>query len=387
MLLIFCCYPKFIVASTTYPLDIIITRQNDDAVSHSSCAISEIPSTYNNPSEGGSCRGPIKATRTGLSQKTTESCQDDVTGGCRDIFHDEGIYSERSSLLSLISSKVPVEDVTYSKELQELAEKDNDMRAQYYLGICYDEGNDGVIKRKIEKSETEAIKWWTRSANQGYHYAQWRLGTYYYKKKDYKTAVDLLRLAVRGEGGNNADTLYNLGLCLNKGYETLKLPNHKESIECFVKAARLKDKGAQEALEKLTQVPQNVFENLETCKELQLTSTAITDKNLMFLAYVLPYMRKLELINLSGNNIGDTLTKALITYVIPILPQMEKPITLDLSNNNIEDAAAVALENALSAKPVLTQLDLRLNHIGSTGRTAFLKLSEKFQILLDPATI
>ncbi|MBE9589341.1 tetratricopeptide repeat protein, partial [Moraxella sp. K1630] len=66
----------------------------------------------------------------------------------------------------------------------ELAQNSNNVKLQFYLAVAYD----------LEENYTQAIEWYTKSANQGYAEAQYNLGVMYYNghgiKQDYQKAFE-----------------------------------------------------------------------------------------------------------------------------------------------------------------------------------------------------
>ena len=65
--------------------------------------------------------------------------------------------------------------------------EEGDRRGQSLLGVCYYQG------KGVTRDYKEAVKWYTKSAEQGYWNAQCHLGNCYYEgegvTKDYKEAV------------------------------------------------------------------------------------------------------------------------------------------------------------------------------------------------------
>ena len=65
--------------------------------------------------------------------------------------------------------------------------EEGDRRGQLFLGVCYYQG------KGVTQDYKEAVKWYTKSAEQGDAGAQYRLGNCYYEgegvTKDYKEAV------------------------------------------------------------------------------------------------------------------------------------------------------------------------------------------------------
>ena len=89
-----------------------------------------------------------------------------------------------STILLLFSSALQALDFTSTKKLAE----QGDARAQYNLGVKYDNG-EGVIE-----DDKLAVEWYTKAAMQGYARAQYNLGVKYDNGegviKDDKVAVE-----------------------------------------------------------------------------------------------------------------------------------------------------------------------------------------------------
>ena len=92
------------------------------------------------------------------------------------------------------------------------AAEQGDAEAQFYLGLCYSNG-DGVAK-----DLKEAAKWWRKAAEQGEAAAQYNLGVCYSNgngvAKNYQEAVKWYRKAA--EQGM-AEAQCNLGFCYGEG--------------------------------------------------------------------------------------------------------------------------------------------------------------------------
>lgn len=96
-----------------------------------------------------------------------------------------------------IEGQAAYDDKNYPAALYELRKVSNDAKAQYLLAIMYQNG-DGV-----KQSDSEALKWYTKSAQQGYYKAQYNLA-YSYRfgegaKKDFNKAFKwFLKAAEQG---------------------------------------------------------------------------------------------------------------------------------------------------------------------------------------------
>jgi len=154
------------------------------------------------------------------------------------------------------------------------------LRAQFYLGTCYDFGNG------TKKNVSEAFNWYMTAAKRGKMEAQYNVGFFYKKgelvKRDYKKAVHWYTLAARqgdteaqrdlgycyfyGQGvkkdnskavywykkaADKADekAMYNLGLCYEFG-DGVKLSN-RWAKHYYSKASKLGHKNASDKLKRL----------------------------------------------------------------------------------------------------------------------------------------
>lgn len=106
-----------------------------------------------------------------------------------------------------------------------------DADAQNKLGVCYKLGLAG-----FPKDAEEAVRWYTKSANQGWDKAQLNLAYCYLNgqcvAQNSKTAVEWFTKAAEQE---NAIALFQLGWCYSKGDGICK--DLKKAVEYFRKAA------------------------------------------------------------------------------------------------------------------------------------------------------
>lgn len=114
-----------------------------------------------------------------------------------------------------------------AKALLQAAEQ-GDAKAQFQLGYCFFNGHS------VEKNEEEAVKWYTKAAEQGFPFAQYRL-----------YGITKIREAEKG----NADAQFELGDCYLYGDCVEK--NEAEAVKWFTKAAEQGQAEAQEMLSKL----------------------------------------------------------------------------------------------------------------------------------------
>lgn len=143
-----------------------------------------------------------------------------------------------------VSGFVQGEEVAYSPELVKKAEG-GDAEAQYYLAYWYEYQNE--IKNR---NYNEAVKWYTKSALQGYAKAQCNLGNCYLSgqgvTQDYKEAVNWY---TKGAEQENAGAQYMLGCCYFMGQGVTK--DQKEAVKWITKSAEQGNTVAKEELEKL----------------------------------------------------------------------------------------------------------------------------------------
>ena len=108
---------------------------------------------------------------------------------------------------------------------------------QYYLAIHYANGNG------VEQNYDEAVKWYRKAAEQGYCNAQNRLGVCYYNgdgiEQNYEEAVKWFQKSAE-QGNCNAQ--YNLGNCYYNGQGVEQ--NYEEAVKWLRKSANQGNKDA-----------------------------------------------------------------------------------------------------------------------------------------------
>ncbi|WP_455630207.1 tetratricopeptide repeat protein [Megamonas sp.] len=124
---------------------------------------------------------------------------------------------------------------------QKAVDNGNDTFAMRELGHMYETGQN-VIQNYVK-----AFEWYKRAADMGDTYAMYDVGRAYDMAKGvYKDPNQAIYWYERSANeGNNTSAMYNLG-CLYKKYE-----KYSEAIEWYKKAAKLGDKNASKALEKV----------------------------------------------------------------------------------------------------------------------------------------
>lgn len=130
------------------------------------------------------------------------------------------------------------EDYEQAVEYYRLAAEQGHARAQYNLGICYDNGHG------VKQDYNEAVKWYRKAAEQGHAEAQNGLGACYEDgqgvAQDYQEAVKWYRKAA--EQGN-AFAQYNLGCCYDNGHGVTQ--DYEEAVKWYRKAAEQGNANAQ----------------------------------------------------------------------------------------------------------------------------------------------
>lgn len=111
-----------------------------------------------------------------------------------------------------------------------LAAKNNDPKADYFLGAMY------LIGKGVNKDAVQAAQWFEKSANQGDIDAQYQLAALYHNgegvTKDDKKSVYWLQKAA---DAGNTDALSDLGFAYNHGQGVAK--NSAKAMELYQKAA------------------------------------------------------------------------------------------------------------------------------------------------------
>ncbi len=126
--------------------------------------------------------------------------------------------------------------------------------AQNHLGYCYAEATG------ISRNYEEAVKWWIKAANQGNTDAEFNLGQNYYDglgvEKNLNESVKWFRAAA--EKGH-ARAQYNLGACYSKG--VVVADSDVEAVKWFRRAAEQGDPLAQYALASECQTGQGISQD------------------------------------------------------------------------------------------------------------------------------
>ncbi|HOH39553.1 MAG TPA: tetratricopeptide repeat-containing serine protease family protein [Verrucomicrobiota bacterium] len=136
------------------------------------------------------------------------------------------------------------QDEVEAVEWYRKAAEQNLVKAQFYLGICYSQGQG------VAKDEVEAVKWYRKAAEQNHAPAQCLLGGCYAEgqgvAKDEAEAVKWYRKAAEQ---NHAPAQYILGACYAEGQGVAK--DEAEAYKWFLLAAGQGDKGAIKQVDKL----------------------------------------------------------------------------------------------------------------------------------------
>lgn len=138
--------------------------------------------------------------------------------------------------------------ITSSELTNLLAEAEaGDIIAQYNLGLMYSDGNT------VDQNYEEAVKWYTKAAEQGFDWAQNNLGYMFLEghgvPQDYKEAVRWFKKAAEQR---HSTAQYNLGCMYANGQGVPQ--DYKEAVRCYTKAAEQGDSGAQHNLGLMAEV-------------------------------------------------------------------------------------------------------------------------------------
>ena len=138
----------------------------------------------------------------------------------------------------------------------ELAQNPNNAELQFYLGVAY----------RLEENYTQAIEWYTKSANQGLAEAQYNLGVMYYNgqgvKRDYPKAFELF---TKSANQGYAKAEYNLGVMYYNGHGIKQ--DYQKAFEWFTKSANQGYAEAEYNLGVMYYNGQGVSKNLNTAKQ------------------------------------------------------------------------------------------------------------------------
>ena len=112
-----------------------------------------------------------------------------------------------------------------------------DLEAQFYLGLCYYEGNG------VAQDYTQAVYWWTKGSNQGESSAQYMLGMCYYEGNGVEKNINkVIELWTKSANQGNPWAQNGLGNCYNEGEGLAQ--DYKQAVYWYRKAA---DQGHAEA--------------------------------------------------------------------------------------------------------------------------------------------
>jgi TPR repeat protein len=127
-------------------------------------------------------------------------------------------------------------------KLECIAAELGNAEAQCWYGNSYNTGYGG-----LEKNYVEAVKWFLKSAEQGYDAAQYHLGNYYYEGKGVEqNYVEAVKWYLKSAEQEYARAQYMMGSCYSEGKGLEK--NDEKSTEWYIKAAEQGQTWAQNAL-------------------------------------------------------------------------------------------------------------------------------------------
>ena len=111
-------------------------------------------------------------------------------------------------------------------------------KAQHNLGVCYAFGNG------VEEDKVESVRWFRKAAEQGIAESQYNLGVSLQNGIGVKMdGVEAVKWYRKAAGQGYADAQYNLGFCLKNGIGVKK--NESDACKWYVKAAELGHPRAQ----------------------------------------------------------------------------------------------------------------------------------------------
>ena len=179
-------------------------------------------------------------------------------------------YTEASKWLHKATDQGKLE----AKEKMEIAElflnaQNGNAVAQYNLGVLFDKGMENGRDIYIARNGDEALEWYKKAAEQGNVEAQYELGSYFFRIKNYmeaskwlhkatdqgkleaKEKMEIAELFLNAQNGN-AVAQYNLGVLFDKGMENGRdiyiTEDEDEALEWYKKAAEQGNVEAQYAL-------------------------------------------------------------------------------------------------------------------------------------------
>jgi len=121
-----------------------------------------------------------------------------------------------------------------------LEAKLGDAEAQYNLGIMYERGES------VKESKGEALRWFSKAANNGYVKAQLSLGLHYGIYDDFYEAIKWLR-----EAGNNGEPLAQYLMARYHRYGRGTTKNIEMAVEWYLKASEQGYTSAQNEIAKM----------------------------------------------------------------------------------------------------------------------------------------
>ena len=127
------------------------------------------------------------------------------------------------------------------KLVARLSELDRDRTAQCLLGMCYERGLG------FEKSDAEAVKWYRKSAEQGYAIAQNNLGYMYSDGRGVEQSeAEAVKWYRKAAEQGHVYAQYNLGTCYDEGRGVKQ--SDAEAVKWYRKSAEQGDADAQNNL-------------------------------------------------------------------------------------------------------------------------------------------
>lgn len=139
-----------------------------------------------------------------------------------------------------------------------------------YMGLAFELGEGTSTDSKL------MIKYFEKAIENGYYWCAYRLGDYYYNKKDYKNAINNFIKCGANENGFRSDALYKVGLMHENGEGTDE--NQSQAITCYRKSvqySRELECLARQALLRLGQTVEKREEFVEATKTMLMGLNAV----------------------------------------------------------------------------------------------------------------
>ena len=203
----------------------------------------------------------LKISKTGYETLTkslvVKEEQSEVSGTLKSSINKVALLSDSKLVqMGVEANKKGNYSEEYQCYLKALESNQNNMYAQYNIGLCYEYG------RGVTQNYNEAVKWYRKAAEQGNASAQNNLGGCYYNGRgvtqDYYEAVKWYRKAAE-QGDATAQN--NLGTCYEKGRGVTQ--DYNEAVKWYRKAAEQGNANAMSWMGYIFENGKGVTKNLQ----------------------------------------------------------------------------------------------------------------------------